>query len=338
MEGYKAGNKAEIWTAVNDAAKLTKQLDPNHPAMTVISELGGERVACVHRYCPDIDIVGINTYAGGPSIAARYAKQNGTKPYIVTEFGPPGPWEIGKTSWNAPREPTSTEKSEWYRRAYKGSIEEKPLCLGSYAFLWGQKQETTVTWYGMLLKDGTKLSAVDTMTELWTGAAPTNRCPAIKQLKIRDLREFAPGDTFSADLEATDPAGQPLQVRWVVQPEQTNRLSGGIEEPVLPELTDIIVRSDTAHAEVRAPEQPGGYRLFVYVRNSAGAAVANVPFRVASTNKTGAFQRTKPSLFIQQARAGSNNRYLPSGGTGQRPGDQFTGQREMTSRSGLNDS
>lgn len=285
MEGYEAGDKIEIWRAVNEAARVTKQLDPNHPTMTVISELGGQRVACVHRYCPDIDIVGINTYAGAASIAERYAKLGGTKPYIVTEFGPPGPWELGKTHWGAAIEPTSTEKALWYRKAYKGSIERQPLCLGSYAFLWGHKQETTATWYGMFLKDGEKLEAVDTMTELWTGKPPRDRCPIIKQLKIRDRNEFAPHEIFIADLEASDPAHRPLQVRWVVQPEQPEKLTAGAEEKALPELTDIVIRSDTAHAQVRAPEQPGGYRLFAYVRNGVGAAVANVPFLVTTDRK-----------------------------------------------------
>lgn len=286
MEGYGAGNKVEIWNAVNEAAKLAKQLDPNHPTMTVISELGGERVACIHQHCPDIDIVGINSYAGSATIAGRYAKLKGTKPYIVTEFGAPGSWEIGKTSWGAANELTSTEKGDWYRRAYKGSIEQNPSCLGSYAFLWGQKQETTATWYGMFLKDGDKLQAVDTMTELWTGKPPAERCPAIKKLKIPNPSIFAPGAVFSADLDASDPQGRPLQVKWVIQPEQTNKLTAGAEEQALPELTDLIVRGDTRLAEVRAPQQPGNYRLFAYVRNGVGAAVANVPFQVAPGSKT----------------------------------------------------
>jgi hypothetical protein len=284
MEG-EAGDKVEIWNAVQEAARLTKQLDPNHPTMTVIAEIGGQKVAGIHKHCPDIDIIGINSYGGGPSVAERYAKLNGTKPYIITEFGPPGPWEGGKTSWGAAYEPTSTEKAEFYRRTYQGSIEQKPLCLGSYAFLWGQKQETTVTWFGMFLKDGDKLQAVDTMTELWSGKPPAIRCPVIKQLKIRDLREFAPGAVFSATLEAADPQGRPLQVRWVVQPEQPKKLTAGAEEQALPELTDIFVSSDSHSAELRAPQQPGGYRLFAYVRNGAGTAVANVPFHVAGETK-----------------------------------------------------
>ncbi len=282
MEGYKAGNKPEIWKAVNAAAKLAKELDPNHPTMTVFAEVGGERVACVHKYCPDIDIVGLNTYAGASSIGERYAKLNGTKPYILTEFGPRGAWETGKTAWGVPIEPTSTAKAESYFKSYKGSIEGKPLCLGSYAFLWGNKQETTTTWYGMFLKNGDKLQAVDVMSELWTGKPPAKPCPVINQLKISGADTVAPDATFTASLDAADPGKQPLQVRWVVQPEQDKRSQGGAEEPELPELTSAIVKGDSTQAEVRAPQKTGGYRLFAYVRNSAGAAVANVPFRVES--------------------------------------------------------
>lgn len=297
MEG-KAGDKVEIWNAIEVAAKLTKELDPNHPTMTVIAEIGGQKVAGIHKYCPDIDIIGINSYGGGPSLAERYAKLNGTKPYIITEFGPVGPWETGKTSWGAAYEPTSTEKAALYRQTYEGSIANQPLCLGSYTFLWGQKQETTATWFGMFLKHGDKLQAVDTMTELWSGSPPAHRCPVIQQLRIRDLREFAPGALLSADLEAADPSGRPLQVRWVVQPEQTKKLTAGAEEQALPELNEIIVRSDTRSAEVRAPHAPGGYRLFAYVRNGVGAAVANVPFHVGRRKQVATDRSAKWSRVI----------------------------------------
>lgn len=315
MEGFEAGNKVEIWIAVEEAAKRVKSLDPNHPTMTVISELGGERIACIHRYCPSIDIIGINSYAGSVSIAERYVRLNGTKPYIVTEFGPPGPWEVAKTTWDAAYEPTSTEKGEWYRRAYLGSIQQKPLCLGSYAFLWGHKQETTTTWYGMFLKDGDKLQAVDTMTELWTGKPPANPSPVLKGLRIRFRQKFTPGERFFADLDASDAGGRPLQVRWLVQPEQPNKLTAGAEEQALPELTNVIVRSDARFSEVQSPATPGGYRLFAYVRNGAGAAVANVPFYVID-NKTAAERRATLPFVIYSDQSGAGSHYVPSGWMG----------------------
>lgn len=293
MEG-EVGDKVEIWNAVQAAAKLTKQLDPNHPTMTVIAEIGGQKIPFVHKYCPDIDIIGINSYGGGSSVAERYAKLNGTKPYILTEFGPVGQWETGKTSWGAPYEQSSTEKAAFYRNTYLSSIAQKPLCLGSYAFLWGQKQEATATWFGMFLQSGEKLGAVDTMIQLWTGKSPAAPCPVVDRLKLSSKSEVSAGSTFTADLKTSDPGGQPLRIRWVVQPEQLNTLTAGAEEKKLPEFTAAILEGDASHAVVRAPDQPGGYRLFAYVYNDSGAAVANVPFYVTSRHSSAAGQPVTP--------------------------------------------
>ncbi len=282
MEGYGDGDKPAIWKHVNEAAKLAKSLDTNHPVMTVIVELGGKRIQSVNEFCPDVDIVGINSYAGASSIATRYAALKPNKPYIITEFGPPGFWEVGKTAWDAPLEPTSPEKAESYRRAYLGSIHQKPMCLGSYAFLWGNKQERTATWFGMFLPDGTKVNAVDTMTELWSGKPPSAACPVIKELKAEGSTRISPGATLKIRLTAIAPDKQPLRVRWIVQPEQTKTLSAGREEQLLPELRSAIKHGDEQGCEIVAPETAGAYRVFAYVHNDAGASVGNVPFLVTA--------------------------------------------------------
>jgi hypothetical protein len=281
MEGHEDGDNPVIWKHVNEAARLAKSLDSNHPVMTVIVELGGQRIQSLNQYCPDVDIVGINTYAGAATIATRYAALQPTKPYIIAEFGPPGFWEVGKTPWGAPLEPTSPEKAESYRRAYLGSIHQKPFCLGSYAFLWGNKQERTATWFGMFLPDGTKLNSVDTMSELWSGKPPQAACPVIKELKAIGDTKFAPGQTLKIRLVASDPAKRSLRVRWVVQPEQTKTLTAGREESVLPEIPSAIKSGDAEGCEIIAPSVAGGYRVFAYAYNDAGASVGNVPFLVS---------------------------------------------------------
>ncbi len=90
MEGFKRDTDPKMWAAVEQIAAYAKRVDPNHRTMTVVAEIGGDKVAKINELCPDIDIVGINSYGGAPSIPARYAKAGGVKPYIVTEFGPPG--------------------------------------------------------------------------------------------------------------------------------------------------------------------------------------------------------------------------------------------------------
>jgi len=275
-------DNAAMWSAVNNIAALAKKLDPNHPTMTVIAELGGEKVKHIHRLCPDIDVVGINSYAGGPSVGERYRKLGGTKPYVLTEFGPAGIWETAKNDIGTFPEPTSTAKAESYRKTYLGSIQENGLSLGSYAFTWGNKQEATATWFGLLLPDGSRLGATDVLSELWTGKPVAHPCPNLRSLKL-DSDEGDPGKTVRATLDVT-PGGsssEPLQVKWVLQSDAAKFNSNGDNEQAPPTFADAILHSDSKGAEVRLPKYRGIYRLFAYVRDThGGAAVANVPMLV----------------------------------------------------------
>jgi hypothetical protein len=317
MEGYADGDRPVIWKHVNEAAKLAKSLDTNHPVMTVIVELGGKRIPSIEAYCPDVDIVGVNSYAGASSIATRYLAFKPTKPYVITEFGPPGSWEVSKTSWGAPVEPTSNEKADWYRRAYLSSVKSQPWCLGAYAFLWGNKQEATATWFGMLLPDGTKVNPVDVMTEFWSGKPPKALCPSISELRIEGAVTMKPNQTFKVKLTTQDPSGGTPKVRWVVQPEQTKTGIGGQEEPVLPQLQSLIVTSDAQHCEIRAPKAEGGYRVFAYVHNEAGACVGNLPFQVlAKDDAVPPGKSAKLPFYIYENEGSAKNHYIPSGWMG----------------------
>ena len=158
MEGYEEGSDPAIWSHIEACAAMVKRLDPHHPTMTVIAEIGGRKVEAINRLCPSIDIIGINSYGGAASVPERYAALESAKPYIVTEFGPLGPWELGRTSFGAVEEATSSQKAEMYRSAYNAIDDDRVNGLGSYAFLWGNKNEATTTWFGMLLDDGSKVN------------------------------------------------------------------------------------------------------------------------------------------------------------------------------------
>ena len=146
------------------AQRLVQRQQCGHQRVGVglVVLLGGERIEQVHENCPAIDIHGINSYGGALSIAKRLQEGGATKPYVLTEFGPVGPWEMPTTEWGAPYEQTSTAKADFYRQSYQQAILDNPSnALGSYAFLWGYKMEGTSTWFGMLLEDGAKLGVVD---------------------------------------------------------------------------------------------------------------------------------------------------------------------------------
>jgi hypothetical protein len=292
MEDDEPPTDPAVWRAIEDIAAMIKKEDPNHPTMTVIAELVERKTALFREHCPDVDIIGINAYASASTAGDRYKKAGGTKPFILTEFGPPGQWETKKTPWGAVPELTSTEKTDWYRKSYVlGVLGERNLCLGSCAFLWGFKSEASPTWYGMFLSDGSKVAAVDTISELWTGKPVPSPCPKIISLKLTNGDgHVAPGAAIHALLEASPTDRDPIKVTWELQRDAHHGADEGAGNASA--LPDAIVNSSARSAELKMPTDPGSYRLFAYVRTAhSGSATANLslfvgPIPTSPTPKT----------------------------------------------------
>jgi hypothetical protein len=180
----------------------------------------------------------------------------------------------GQTGAQAPPppEPTSTAKGEYYRNGWlQGIAGNKGLCLGGYAFTWGAKWEATATWYGMFLSDGSKLEAVDVMTELWSRKPPANRCPRITGIRLVGSHSPAPGEIIQAGVTATDPENDPLTYKWELHKE------GGQSK----EIAEAIKRTEKGAVEIEMPKATGVYRLYIYVHDDkGGAATGNIPLTV----------------------------------------------------------
>ncbi|MBT8441558.1 MAG: hypothetical protein KJO76_04150, partial [Gammaproteobacteria bacterium] len=311
MEGFEDGDDPAIWAAVNEVAAMVKELEPAHPTMTVTAEIGGGRVAAVHKLTPAIDIHGVNSYGGALSLLERYREAGGTKPYVLTEFGPPGSWEVAESDWGAPYELTSTEKASFYRRSYEQGVLAAPgLALGSYAFIWGHKMEATATWFGMFLPDGARLGAVDTMTELWSGEPPADLAPTADPLILDGEPLGDPGDKVRVRAIVADPEDGPLRVRWVLRRESGEYATGGDYRRMLPDIEDAILEASEGEVTVRMPVDPGPYRLFLYAYDQAGnAATANLPLLVNGEVRT-------PMPFYVYADGFEGMPWVPSGWMG----------------------
>ena len=279
MERDQPADDPAVWQSIEDIAAMIKKEDPNHPTMTVIAEEVGSKTPQLNKYCPDVDIVGVNSYASGSTVGERYKKAGGTKPFVITEFGPPGQWETQKKPWGGVPELTSMEKVDWYRKTYvQGVLGEKGLCLGSCAFLWGFKREASPTWYGMFLADGTKVAAVDAMSELWTGKPVTNPCPRINSLKLADGDgRVDTGAVVHVLLDATSANGDPIKVTWELQRDLFRYRAAAEGAAGASDFPEAIVKATDKGAEVKMPADGGGYRLYAYVRTAhSGSAVANL--------------------------------------------------------------
>jgi hypothetical protein len=303
MEGFDQGDNPNIWKAVNDIAKMAQEEDPNRPTITVIAEVGGKKVPSIHNLAPEIDIVGINTYGGAGNVIDRYKAAGGVKPVILTEFGPIGTWEAPKTPWGVAIEPTSTEKGRQYRTHYEKAVDAHPgLTLGSYAFIWGWKQEVTATWFGMLLKDGSTLAAAEEMSAKWKGRKPSNLVPVIESIELGGPAVVAPNGEVTVTVKASDPDKDSLNFEWVLKTEATVLGQGGDAEPEQKIMPEALVKGNGPKGVFRAPAEEAGYRIFLTIRDGkGGAATANIPIMVEDPKKAPRGKKTSlPFHFIRE--------------------------------------
>ena len=100
----------KVWKAVNDIAKMIHKEDPNHPTSTVTAGTNSEKLKFVMQELKDIDIYGINTYADIVNVSKVLKDGEFEGPYMITEWGPTGHWEVKKTMWGSSVEQNSSEK------------------------------------------------------------------------------------------------------------------------------------------------------------------------------------------------------------------------------------
>lgn len=282
----------KVYAAMGDIIDYIHENDPNHPATFSLAGANPIVVALVMKYAPNIDIIAVQNYGDLVTLPASIATSNVDKPYMVTEFGPMGHWELPTTQWNREiEEPSAVKAAGMAKRMQDIILDDKTgKIIGSFAFFWGQKQERTPTWYGMFNESGEQTARIDELTRMWTGQYPANRAPLSTAIMINNTLavenvRLKPGQAATVKVLVTDPDGDALTHDWVLMKEVETRSQGGHHEEKPAELPLHIVKSnvqvDYVEMTFSAPNEVGEYRLFNYAydgKNKVGNA--NIPFLV----------------------------------------------------------
>lgn len=276
----------KVWNAVNDISKMIHEVDANHLTTTTLAGISQQNIDLIKERCSDLDLLSIQKYGKLEELPNQIRKFGWEGAYIVTEWGATGHWEVPKTEWGAPIEENSTLKAANYLKRYRGGIEADSLqCIGSYVFLWGQKQERTPTWYGIFLEDGKETESVDEMHFIWNNTYPENRTPQIEAYTLDgktayDNVTLEAGKSYLASLKVTDTENDAINYSWEILPESVALQDGGDIES-RPENT-VFKTISQKNGDLTFVVPPTGlYRLFVYADDGNGhTATANIPFKV----------------------------------------------------------
>jgi exo-beta-1,3-glucanase (GH17 family) len=275
-----------VYDAVNDVAEMIRELDPHHPTTTTTSGFKPDVNAEIMARAPSLDFISFQMYGSLFGLHERLAETGFDRPFMVTEWGTIGYWEVETTAWGAPVEVHSSEKADTFLRAYREILE--PLegqLIGSYAFYWGQKQERTPTWFGMLTERGSLTQSVDAMQYAWTGEWPEDRTPVVETMRLdgktaSESVVLKAGREYEAVIDVTDADEDAVVYQWELKPESTATTGGGDFEAPIENVNDLLPDAASERTTLTAP-QPGKYRLFAYASDEGGrVAHANIPFLV----------------------------------------------------------
>ena len=276
-----------VYDAVDDVAAMIHEVDPMHPVTTATAGISAELGQEIINRAPNLDFISIQVYGGLFGMTPVLEEIDFDIPVAVTEWGTIGHWEVDKTDWGAPIELTSHEKAQTYLKGHQEVL--SPLqgtVIASYAFLWGQKQERTPTWYGMYTSSLERTPPIDAMHLIWNGAPPPDRAPQVQKITLNALVanesvKVVSGSSNFAQVLVEDERPDELSFRWSVRYESEATQMGGDLEEIPAELLNLVESEALGSARVQAPREPGAYRLFVDVTDSVGAVGhANLPFYV----------------------------------------------------------
>lgn len=284
-------NIGAAWSFVEELAQLIKSIDKRHLVSTVIAH-NPAALDSIAKFAPTLDYVGINIYGPIDELKTMVDQSAYKGAFMVTEWGPTGWWETASTEWKAPIEQTSEEKRQVYEERYTRYIHANQRCLGSFVFLWGQKEERTPTWFSMFVEDsvdqlplrGEKTPMVEAMQRVWTGQELSETAPVIERMTINELPatnsvRVKAGTPFKAHVAVVDKENNKLTYVWEILKEATVLGFGGSFEP-RPERVGEVKTTDVPTCET-VVDTPGEYRLYVYVLDNTGfVSTVNVPFQV----------------------------------------------------------
>ncbi|CAM5312093.1 discoidin domain-containing protein [Streptomyces mordarskii] len=248
-------------TFVNDIAKKIHGVDPDHPVTSTDAWTGAWPY--YQRNAPDLDLYAVNSYNAVCDIKATWEQGGYTKPYIVTETGPAGEWEVPDDANGVPEEPTDQAKAAGYTKAWNCVTGHRGVALGATMFHYGTEDDFGGVWFNLLPAGQKRLSYYAVKKAYGADTSHDNTPPVISSLAVDgDPAKVEAGRDLTLTVKATDPDGDALSYQVL---GSSMYLDKDKKLTPLP-ATDL----GGGRLRVTAPDRPGVWKVYVKATDGKG--------------------------------------------------------------------
>ncbi|AJE39174.1 discoidin domain-containing protein [Streptomyces nodosus] len=246
---------------VNDVARKIHGIDPNHPVTSTDAWVGAWPY--FKKNAPDLDLYAVNAYNAVCDIKSAWQQGGYTKPYIVTETGPAGEWEVPDDANGVPQEPTDQAKADGYTRAWGCITGHQGVALGATMFHYGTEYDFGGIWFNLLPAGQKRLSYYAVKRAYGKDTSHDNTPPVISDLTVEGgAGSVQAGRDLTLAVRATDPDGDRISYevldnsKYIDQSSQLNSRS----------FTDL----GGGRLRVTAPDRPGVWKVYVKATDGRG--------------------------------------------------------------------
>jgi hypothetical protein len=275
------GNEVYLNTATDEEKVAYSQLlericsaiktkDINHPITSVEAWTFG--LDWWQKYVPSLDIYGLNSYGSGANLLANELDKKGIdKPYILTEFGVTGEWDIKQEINGVKVEPNDNQKYDAIANGTKNWILNKSANLGAFVFHYANGSNFIAPWLFTHYKNNTR-PQYWAIREAYTGNKPINAVPEIKTFELTGSKVES-GTWVPVTLDVLDTENDSLSVSF-----SYNQRTGSRNRR--DQINTLEYRGDIKNGfEIQLPKEDGSIKIYAIVNdtyNNVGIASTGI--------------------------------------------------------------
>ncbi|WP_394619598.1 discoidin domain-containing protein [Lentzea sp. JNUCC 0626] len=248
--------RVEYAKYINEASRAIHAIDTNHPVTNTDAWTGAWVYLKAHT--PDLDLYSVNSYGNVCKVRQDWIDGGYTKPYILTEAGPAGEWEVPNDANGVPAEPTDIQKRDGYTQAWNCITGHTGVSFGGTLFHYGTEYDFGAVWFN-LTPAGKKRLSFYSVQRAFGGATPSNTPPVISAMNLPQT--IAAGAPLNIDVAASDPNGDAITWSAAFNSKYIDN-SGG--------LANAPVQVNGNRLTVTAPDRLGVWKVYVMAEDGRG--------------------------------------------------------------------